>query len=128
MWLLKTFLPALTILLIDMCSSSSGSIQTQTRRAITVDVDDVMMRDYTEISAGSEMLCASATNTEDLYCYSAPRCVTVLSSYGDIRGPMTPGWTCKSGELAVWSWGYQQKRIKRFQAFRGTNLGHRLAN
>ena len=94
-------LHALCFLLFALISISSASIATQTRRSIPVDVDDVMTREYTEISVPSEFMCAAATNAPHLYCYNAPRCLTVLSSYGHIRGPMTPGWTCKSGESSL---------------------------
>ena len=77
----------------------SASIETQSRHFIQVDVNDVMTRDYTETIVGSEFLCAAITNAAYLYCYNTFRCITVFSSYGDIRGPTTAGWACKSGEL-----------------------------
>ena len=101
MWFYKSKLPALWLLLFAVFSISSASIETQTRSSIPVDVDDVMTREYTEISVPSEIICAGSTNKSHIYCYSAPRCVTVLSSYGDMRDPMTPGWTCKTGESSL---------------------------
>ena len=89
MRLYKMKLPALWLLLVALCSISSTSIETQIRRSIPVDVDDVMTREYTETAFTSEIICAAATSVSHLYCYNAPRCLTGLSSYGDIRGPMT---------------------------------------
>ena len=97
-WLYYTMLRSLWILLVALISISSASTETQIRRSIPVDVDDVMTREFTETTFTSEIICAAATTASALYCYNAPRCLTVLSSYGDIRGPMTPGWTCKTGE------------------------------
>ena len=101
MWLYKKMLPALWLLLVALSSISSAIIKTQFRRSIIVDVDDAMTREYTETAFASEIICAATTDASALYCYNAPRCLTVLSSYGDIRGPMTPGWTCKSGESSL---------------------------
>ena len=100
MWFYRTMRPALWLSLLALCSISSASIETQTRRPIPVDVDDVMTREYTEISVPSEIVCAGSTSASHLYCYNAPRCLTVLNNYG-IRGPMTPGWTCKTGESSL---------------------------
>ena len=101
MWFYISMLPSLWLLLLAVFSISSASIETQTRRSIPVDVDDVMTREYTEVSVASEIICAAATNKSQLYCYNAPRCITVFSSYGDIQEPMTPGWTCKTGGKAA---------------------------
>ena len=101
MWFYRTMLPASWLLLLALISISSASIATQTRRSIPVDVDDVMTREYTEISVASEIVCAGSTSAPHLYCYNATRCLTVLSSYGDIRGPITPGWTCRTGESSL---------------------------
>ena len=100
MWFYKTIL-ALWFSLLALIYISSASTKTQTRRPILVDVDDVMTREYTETVFTYEVVCAAATSASQLYCYNAPRCLSVLSSYGDIRGPMTPGWTCKTGESSL---------------------------
>ena len=79
------------LFLIALKSISSAIIKTQTRCFIPVDVDDVIAKEYAEISVAYEIMCAAATKAPQFYSYNAPRSLTVLSSYGDIRGPMTPG-------------------------------------
>ena len=101
MCLYEMTLPALWLLFGALFSISSVSSETQIRRSITVDVDDIMTREYTETAFAAEVICAAATKASALYCYNAPRCLLVLSSYGDIRGPMTQGWTCKTGESSL---------------------------
>ena len=110
MWFYRTMLPASWLLLLALICISSASIKTQTRRSIPVDVDDIMTREYTEFSVASGIMCAAATRASHLNCYNAPRCLTVLSFYG-IRGPMTPGWTCKTGESSP-------QRIKKYLTIR----------
>ena len=96
----RLFFLTLLVLLIIRQPSSSANIVSQTHVSIPVNVDDVMTRDYIEISVNSEFLCADATNASALYCYSALRCLTVLSSYGNVLGTTTtPGWTCKTCEF-----------------------------
>lgn len=83
-------------------SSSSANIASQTRSYVPVNVDNVTTTEYTETSQTSEIHCAIATKASYIYCYTALRCLKILSSsYGAVRGPMTPGWTCKTGELVV---------------------------
>ena len=101
MWGCKKMTPELWCLLLTLFSISSASSETRIRRPISVDVDNVMTREYTETVFISEIVCAVATTASALYCYNAPRCLTVLSSYGDIRGPMTPGWTCRTSESSL---------------------------
>ena len=62
MWFYKTMLPASWLLLLALISISSASIKTQIRRPIPVDVDDVMTREYTEVSVPYEVICAAATS------------------------------------------------------------------
>ena len=96
----RLFFPTLLVLLIIRQPSSSANIISQTYVSISVNVNDVMTRDYIETSVNSEFLCADATTALALYCYSAPRCLTVLSSYGNVLGTTTtPGWTCKTCEF-----------------------------
>ena len=71
-------------------------IKNRTWQQVPLNVDDIRNGDAMELTAISELVCATAAKDYELYCYDGLQCVVALGGLENMTGPAIDGWTCKT--------------------------------